>query len=208
MSLAQSTPSFEILTLVGGWVVLVFVAALGSVVVWSMFTGTIDLTKLISEPTGDASMSRFQLLIFTFVIATSLFLITVYNRGFPAIIPQGILVLLGISSSSYLVSKGIQFSSAAGVSEADPSVVITPQRVTVPAGGAPFTFQATTTNLGEGAAVKWTLPPGSNALGSINADTGVYTPPPAPAPPCPYVEIHATSVDKPSVFDLALVHLT
>ena len=56
-----------------GWVVLVFIAALGAVVIWKMFLNDINLSRLVSEPNGDASMSRFQLLIFTFIIAASLF---------------------------------------------------------------------------------------------------------------------------------------
>jgi len=206
MLLAQVNPTYDVLSVVAGWVILVFVATLGGVIIWSMFNGTIDLAKLISEPNGDASMSRLQLLIFTFVIAVSLFLIIVYGHSFPAQIPQGVLVLLGISSSSYLVSKGIQFSSEAGVTEGDPTVTIVPQRATMKAGGPPFTFQAKTVKLDDGA-VKWTLPPNSTALGSIDENSGVYTPPALPVPTCPYVEIHATSVTNPSVMDVALVHL-
>jgi len=98
------------------WVALSFMALLGGAIIWFIFTGKIDLTRLISEPTGDASMSRFQLLIFTFVIALSMFLIIASSTepGFPEI-PGGVLTLLGISATSYLVSKGIQFSQPEGV---------------------------------------------------------------------------------------------
>jgi hypothetical protein len=210
MPVAQSDPTFSLLALVAGWVILLFVAGLGAVILYAMVFGKIDLAKLISEPNGDASMSRLQLLIFTFVIAVSLFLIILYNHGFPSVIPQGVLVLLGISSSSYLVSKGIQFSSEAGATGADPSVIIVPQRASVKIDGPTFAFQAKTVALQGG--VKWTLPPNSTNLGTINEDTGLYTPPKAPAagqPPiaCPYVEVHATSVDNPSVMDVAVVHL-
>jgi hypothetical protein len=53
-------------------------------------------------------------LIFIFVIALSLVLITVATgaKKFPAI-PSEILVLLGISASTYAVGKGIQSSSSA-----------------------------------------------------------------------------------------------
>ncbi|MFY9852580.1 MAG: hypothetical protein WAK26_01725 [Terracidiphilus sp.] len=56
-------------------------------------------------------MSRFQLLIFTFVIAISLFeLVEKRTDGnFPEI-PQGVLTLLGISASTYAVGKGISYS--------------------------------------------------------------------------------------------------
>src|SRR6202008_5160127 len=65
---------------------------------------------LVNEANGQASMSRFQLLIFIFVIAVSLFEV-VENRTttFPEI-PSGILTLLGISASTYAVSKGISYS--------------------------------------------------------------------------------------------------
>lgn len=210
MLLAQANPTFDLLALIAGWVILIFIAALGGVILWSMVTGKIDLSELISEPNGDASMSRLQLLIFTFVIATSLFLIIVYGHAFPATIPQGVLVLLGISSSSYLVSKGIQFSSAAGVSGSGPALIIVPQRAAIPCGGQPFTFEVTRVGLDDDSGVKWSLPPTSaGTLGTINPDTGVYTPPQPASPPigCPYVEVHATSVTNPSVMDVALIHL-
>ena len=84
-----------------GFAVLVYIA-----------NGSIDLSDLLSE-TGEskgASMSRFQLLIFTLVIALSLFLVVVSNMKFPDSIPPEILTLLGISASTYAVSKGIQAS--------------------------------------------------------------------------------------------------
>jgi hypothetical protein len=52
-------------------------------------------------------MSRFQLLIFTFVIALSLFLVVTTKGEFPPI-PTEVLMLLGISATTYGVSKGIQ----------------------------------------------------------------------------------------------------
>ena len=55
-------------------------------------------------------MSRFQLLIFTFVIAISLFVLVEANRGSIPDIPSGVLTLLGISASTYAVSKGIAYS--------------------------------------------------------------------------------------------------
>jgi uncharacterized membrane protein YgcG len=105
--------SYEILilTFFYGFMVLLYMAA-----------GEIDLSALLSEPKGTdaqgnqlygASMSRFQLLIFTFVIALSLLSIIIANGAtkFPAI-PSEILVLLGISASTYAVGKGIQASGS------------------------------------------------------------------------------------------------
>ena len=55
-------------------------------------------------------MSRSQLLIFTFVIAMSLFWIIMKELKFPEIQP-GVWTLLGISGGSYVISKGIQCKS-------------------------------------------------------------------------------------------------
>jgi hypothetical protein len=55
-------------------------------------------------------MSRFQLLVFTFVIALSFFLTVVCECKLPDV-PANVLALLGISASTYGVSKGIQASS-------------------------------------------------------------------------------------------------
>jgi uncharacterized BrkB/YihY/UPF0761 family membrane protein len=123
MVLAAVTSSPDVLTLAAGWVVLGFIALLGLAVLWYIFTQKINLSALISEKSthdgkpGDASMSRFQFLIFTFVIATCLFLIVVNDKKTFPNIPQGVLVLLGISGSSYLVSKGIQYSAINGTGD-------------------------------------------------------------------------------------------
>ncbi|MBZ5607153.1 MAG: hypothetical protein LAP38_02760 [Acidobacteriia bacterium] len=104
------------LKVVTGYVILILVFFFGLMVLIGMARGTIDLKYLISEPTGHASVSRFQLLIFTFVIGLSIFLIIAGTKPpkFPAI-PADVLTLLGISASTYAVSKGIQFSRPEGV---------------------------------------------------------------------------------------------
>lgn len=81
-----------------GWVFVLFVGLTGLILLWKMATDKIDLKMLISAENGDASMSRFQLLIFTFVISMSLFEIIVSKTPpeFPQI-PTEILALLGIS---------------------------------------------------------------------------------------------------------------
>jgi hypothetical protein len=101
----------ELLMLAVGWILAAFVGILGGVVLWGMITGRINLDKLISEPDGDASLSRFQFMVFTFVIAMSVFVITISKSPpqFPEI-PTSVLALLGISAGSYVVSKGIQTS--------------------------------------------------------------------------------------------------
>jgi hypothetical protein len=103
------------LTVVVGYEILILVFFFGLMVLLYMAAGKIDLSMLLCEPKGDAacaaSMSRFQLLIFTLVISLSLFLIIVANgaKSFPGV-PSEILLLLGISASTYAVGKGIQAS--------------------------------------------------------------------------------------------------
>ena len=109
----------EELTLTAGWIVVVFVGLSGVLILWYMVTGKINLEKLISESDGTASMSRFQFLVFTIVIAMSLFLIVVGETPpkFPTIPPE-VLALLGISGGSYVISKGIQKTTGGGTSGA------------------------------------------------------------------------------------------
>jgi hypothetical protein len=89
----------------------------GFMILTAIASGKIDISRLLEEKStdgtagGGASMSRFQLLIFTFVIALSLFLIVVNTGAFPAKIPPEILTLLGISATTYAVGKGIQAGS-------------------------------------------------------------------------------------------------
>jgi hypothetical protein len=61
-------------------------------------------------------MARFQLLVFTFVIAFSLFLLVAQGGKFPEISP-GVLTLLGISATTYGIGKGIQASMNGGVKD-------------------------------------------------------------------------------------------
>lgn len=94
---------------------LVIVFLFGFMILAGIASGKIDISKILEEKGSDgASMSRFQLLIFTFVIALSLFLIVVSKGAFPDKIPPEILTLLGISASTYAVSKGIQTSAGNG----------------------------------------------------------------------------------------------
>jgi hypothetical protein len=96
--------------LVMEWIVVLFIGLVGLITLYRMASGKIDLQYLISEENTQASMSRFQLLIFTFIISVSLFLIIICKTppDFPAKIPGEILSLLGISGGSYLIAKGIQ----------------------------------------------------------------------------------------------------
>jgi hypothetical protein len=105
---------FHNLALFMGWILAVLIAAFAVTIIGKMWKGQIDLKFLIAGDDGDASLSRFQFLIFTFVIALSLFLIIVNQTGgpaFPKEIPGGILALLGISGGSYVASKGVDAST-------------------------------------------------------------------------------------------------
>jgi len=110
------------LALMTGWVLLAVLVAFAATIIYYMWSGKMDLRRLISEPNGDASMSRFQLLVFTIVVAFGLFLVMVSGDTpkFPDSIPSSVLTLLGISASSYVVSKGIQLGSDGGGRHKDP----------------------------------------------------------------------------------------
>jgi hypothetical protein len=91
------------------FVVISFILlAFAALVLWKIFKGDIDLSGLLTDPgqDGKASLSRFQFLIFTFVIA-GLFLLLSIEAGTFVDVPNNVLVLLGISGGSYLVSKGM-----------------------------------------------------------------------------------------------------
>jgi hypothetical protein len=100
------------LAMVFGWIAAFALGSMWLVILFKIVQGKINLDTLINEPNGgDASISRFQFLIFTFVIAMAVFLCTVGSNP-PALpkIPVEVLALLGISSGSYVISKGIQTS--------------------------------------------------------------------------------------------------
>ncbi|HTJ96646.1 MAG TPA: hypothetical protein VL381_04195 [Rhodocyclaceae bacterium] len=67
----------------------------------------ICLQKVISEQDGSASFSRFQFLIFTFIIASSYVVITFKSGELPELTP-GVLILMGMSGANYLISKNIE----------------------------------------------------------------------------------------------------
>lgn len=114
-----------------------FLAAIGVIVLYKIATNKIDLEWLISEDNGHASMSRFQLLIFTFVIAVSFVKLTELKSDFPEV-NSGVLTLLGISASTYAVGKGIQKSgeSAETVAPNTPKPVSPPTPPAAPKGDA------------------------------------------------------------------------
>lgn len=123
-----------------GWISAIVAIAITAVIcgfaaaiIWALINGTINLRYLIAEPANPnaqalaqgtvpegemtppevpkASLSRLQFLIFTFVIA-GVYLTLSLEAGRFVDVPQNVLLLLGISGSSYVVSKGI--GAAAG----------------------------------------------------------------------------------------------
>ncbi|HXS95084.1 MAG TPA: hypothetical protein VN736_10795 [Candidatus Limnocylindrales bacterium] len=98
------------LKVLAAYVALILVFFFGLMILVAMVRGRIDLSKLISEQDGTASISRFQLLIFTLVIALSMIFMLASTSSFPEL-PNQALILLGISASTYGVSKGIQKSA-------------------------------------------------------------------------------------------------
>jgi hypothetical protein len=90
-----------------------------ALVLWKLYRDPLALDGLLSEPpapgsggVGKASLSRFQFLIFTFVIA-GLYLLLCIEAGTMIEIPGNVLALLGISGGTYVVSKTVGGSKPA-----------------------------------------------------------------------------------------------
>lgn len=95
------------LVLLTSLIITIFVAAVAALVLWAIVTGQIDLSQLISEESGKASLSRFQFLVFALVIASSFLFLTLQKGAIPAVSTE-VLFLFGISGASYLISKAIE----------------------------------------------------------------------------------------------------
>lgn len=109
---------------------VILLSALGATVVIKMALGTIDLKYLVAEEGGSASLSRFQMLLFTFVVASLYFLYALYGlmSGDAAKLPEidgSVLGLMGISGGSYLLSKGISAASSANAAGSGDTTVRT-----------------------------------------------------------------------------------
>ena len=127
---------------------LIITFLFGFLILAGIASGTIDIRKILEEKGGGgASMSRFQLLIFTFVIAISLFLIVVNTGQFPEKIPPEVLTLLGISATTYAVSKGITAGSGSNGSNggSNGGGTTTTTSASASAQGGPATTTTTTT---------------------------------------------------------------
>jgi len=96
-----------------GYGALVLVFLFGFAILAAIASDKINISELLEEESGGASTSRFQLVIFTFVIGLSFVLIVATSGKFPDL-PTNVLALLGISASTYGVSKGIQAGAKNG----------------------------------------------------------------------------------------------
>ena len=102
----MTAPNLALLCFVILSAILLLFALMILVKIWK---GTINLDGLLAEEGpggGKASLSRFQFLVFTFVIA-GLFLLLSIEAGTFVDIPPNVLVLLGISGGSYVLSKSV-----------------------------------------------------------------------------------------------------
>jgi hypothetical protein len=106
----------ETLKMTIGWILTIFLGILAIILLFQIATNKISLRYLISDDRGYASLSRFQFLIFTFVIGMTLFYLVALKGSYPEI-PNQILALLGISGGSYVMAKGIQTSRDVGIAE-------------------------------------------------------------------------------------------
>jgi hypothetical protein len=99
---------------IGFGVIAAIMLLFALLVLWKIYNGNLDISSLLAEtpPPGvppeqaKASLSRFQFLVFTFVIA-GLFLLLSIEAGTFVDVPQNVLVLLGISGGSYVISKSV-----------------------------------------------------------------------------------------------------
>lgn len=126
----------QLIALLIAIVVAIIILAIGLTVVRLIWTKTIDLSMLLTEVSTDgtgqsqakASLSRFQFLVFTFVVAGLYFVLSL-ETGYLIDVPNGTLMLLGISGVSYLGSKTISSGSTT-----PPAPLPQPQPPAPPAG--------------------------------------------------------------------------
>ena len=112
---ASTTPgTFNQLLAAMGFAFIVIMGLLCVMLLIKMWRNEINLCSLLEEANGQASMSRFQLLIFTLVVAVGVFLSILHTLTLPDI-PNSVLILLGISASTYATGKAITFSRPEGL---------------------------------------------------------------------------------------------
>ena len=107
----------QIISLISFAIISFIVLALAFIVLWKIWKDEISLKGLLTEaPTpgtalddAKASLSRFQMFVFTFVIAGLFMMLSIESGGFVDI-PQNVLILLGISGGTYVISKAVSKS--------------------------------------------------------------------------------------------------
>lgn len=114
------TLALELPGLILQYGIVFFVIALEIAIVVAIFRGKINLELLISEKNGAASLSRFQLLLFTFAIVGLYVTLGISGNGFPEFDDET-LWLLGISGGTYGGSKFIQMSHGKTEDPEEPS---------------------------------------------------------------------------------------
>jgi hypothetical protein len=137
--------------------IALLIVGIALAVLKALFDGTISLKYLIAEPadpgaqafaqrthedhplppeTPKASMSRLQLLIFTFVIA-GVYLVLCLESGTLVAIPENVILLLGVSGGTYAASKGIKAAGESKRRAAGPPVPEAPRMPPAPPVQAP-----------------------------------------------------------------------
>ena len=158
-------------------VIIVILTALAAKIVWQIWSDEMDISKLLSN-SADASLSRFQFLIFTFVIGFSYLMILCYEvvhngaagsssaaagavnaahaaAGVPARIDlpdaSGAAWLLGISAGGYALGKGIQTSGDTSTKNAEVTANAAAGAAAAAATGQQTVARTVTTTPGGGA---------------------------------------------------------
>jgi hypothetical protein len=116
----------QTIAMIGFAIISLILLGFAALVLWKIFRNEIRLQGLLAEPPAPdqsageskASLSRFQFLIFTFVIA-GLYLLLSIEAGTFVEIPTNVLGLLGISSGSFLISKAMGPSKKENGEEGD-----------------------------------------------------------------------------------------
>ena len=103
------------------WSLAIFLLLLEGIIIVFIWKRVINFEKLISEQDGSASFSRFQFLIFTFIIASAYIVLALesFKNGIQEMpqIPDGVLILIGMSGGSYLGSKLIETTAGKNISD-------------------------------------------------------------------------------------------
>ena len=105
----------QVISLISFAIISIIVLLFAFTVLWKIWNDDISLKGLLTEmpPPGGAvkdtkaSLSRFQMLVFTFVIAGLFMMLSIQAHGFVEV-PQNVLLLLGISGGTYVVSKAVK----------------------------------------------------------------------------------------------------